>query len=84
MKVCLKCVLKFTLLLVVLVILVVIGYVLYVCVDYNRIEDNVKLSVNKASSEEAAIDAATEWFSERTPTMHVAIDNKAEPETEID
>lgn len=38
----------------------------------------------KASSEEAAIDAATEWFSERTPTMHVAIDNKAEPETEID
>lgn len=53
MKVCLKCVLKCTLLLVVLVILVVIGYVLYVCVDYNRIEDNVKLSVNKASSEEA-------------------------------
>ena len=53
MRLCLKCVLKGTLILLIVLVLLVVSYLVYVMVDYNRIADNEKLTVNKAVSEEA-------------------------------
>lgn len=52
MKLCLKCMLKGILVILIVLVLVVASYLVYVMVDYNRIEDNVKLDVNPAQSEE--------------------------------
>ena len=53
MKLCLKCVIKGTLLLVVVLILIVLGYLVYVIVDYERISDKQDLSINAAVSKDA-------------------------------
>ena len=53
MKLCLKCVIKGTLLLVVVLILIVLGYLVYVMVDYERISDKQDLSINAAASKDA-------------------------------
>lgn len=60
MKICLKCVLKGTLLLFIVLVLIVVGYVLYVIVDYERIADNEDLTIKAAISESAESKIQTE------------------------